>query len=501
MSSCKRLRKSETECLLSGLREVNLEDISQVAGVHYDSSQLRAGFIDLAYRNLDAEDNFWQSLNTFFDKKIRITKEKPLGSNLNQMRFLEMCRKNELDLLKAGNSVKIIFLKKDEEQPKVILKGPRGLVLKADQQIDELLEDFNEETFTVVYPARAYNGVKARFYTIRDDLKETADMFVDIKPPSNLLQLSKDDKATCFVLAGVQKAALDEAKERFEAVPKLLRNFSKSVVVPVRLCKKLQDREQRIELGAALPVGLDVRKDQVYVYATSVEDFEMAENVLKTMGEEQESFSQLYDCKDEPVMRIFCTKRWKDVARCGKAIGTFLLRGRENSSLTIKGSRSKIAETVAKLDSMVSEVKQFIVEEYLQLTAQQAALVSNPGINAKIRKIENDFGVVICKSSHSTAAFASSFNAMQPAFLQPTRAASQEAMIVRITGQSNDAMQAKLRFTQLLSNSMGRKSIQIPKEAAKAVLDRMRQAAEERGISLTASSPTSNPMIEIMRST
>ena len=316
--------------------------------------------------------------------------------SVREYRFLEVCKKKELEKLKHEECVEIFFKKsKDEQQVHAIVRGKRGQVSKASQQLDEFLEGLTSKTFHVEYPAKAFNVIRTKFYSIRDELKETAELFIDIGRPDKSLQLPKNVNATSFEVVGLQAEEIADAKEKFCALPNLLDQFSKEISVPFQLFKKLQDREKRQEMEKMLSVGLYVEKNCVHVYAFSSEDVEMAESELNALAKEQESDSTVFQCGNECIGGILCTKMWTKVIQCAKEEGVFVRRAGNNFSLFLKGEKNKVSRMRSVLDSLEAEVKRVLVEDTIQLSDQQSKLLSNERFLAQMRKLQREFGVQV----------------------------------------------------------------------------------------------------------
>ena len=232
----------------------------------------------------------------------------------------------------------------------VVLTGPTYSVRAFSQRIKDLLRGFGEETFDVSYQPRAFTAAKAKFYAIQKEYS-SPECFIHILPPDSV---PKNSGVTRISLAGVNKKSLLAAKQKILSVPRLLDQFSQAVEIP--LLNRTVFLEKRIELEKQLGVGLDVRQKDVFVYATSMDQFQKAEIMIKKERSEEEYDIRCYQSSNASAMKTLCSTAWRKVVYLSKSSNVFSERNEDNSAILVRGPSRNVLAFRHALDSFVEDL-------------------------------------------------------------------------------------------------------------------------------------------------
>ena len=343
--SCCCDTKTKVEILKRSLDDgvLDLQVLASKAKVEYKLLELTQAKAVIEVASFSEEDAFAfsRALDNFLsDQTVKVTELIPASEA-------------EIEFLQRGRFCKLVesdTLSLDVFDSSVMMRGSKYAVRASVQKLKDLLRGFIAEDFDVSYPRLASNAAKAEFQAIQKR-HSSPECVIHIVPPDSLP--SGGLGASRISIFGVNKDAILSAKQEMVGVPCLLKQFSQAV--SVSFLSRSDFLQKRIKLEKQLNVGLNIRKKDVFVYATSQSHYKRAEVLIKKEITELDE-ARHYKIANKSLMQTLCSSSWTDVVHLAKSSKVFAERDEMDNSILIRGHSQGVGKFRNALDSFVEEL-------------------------------------------------------------------------------------------------------------------------------------------------
>lgn len=379
--------RSWSSCLSNAVKDgiLDLHAIARDSQTRFDfiSDQ---GFLHIAADSREATEDFKQEIQTYLDDNVRWTETKSLTPS--EARFLRELRWEQIEAARQPQQALEISPPRDagEGRKEIVLRGVKAAVDATAKQIDECLEGLKEDVVRLCYPSPLKWAVQARLKDVCQEAKETLDTVAYYRKNPETKEIVKSD----VYLLGVDQDSMESVKRKFG-----------ELFVPVSLKMELPDkktgniRAKLIEIAKEHSVGVDIAQHSVTVHALSDDDLGMAKESILALVEDRTTVSGYFSCSDPLVMKLLCSKMKCEIVRLAKEENVFVNPSKDNSRISLRGSKAHTEGLKQKLHGLATQVKGTLVEHSITVDSLHAAALYVPAIVAKINSLQSDSHVTV----------------------------------------------------------------------------------------------------------